>query len=776
MSQVARSRPLVAGTYRWLRWAAWSCLGAAGSAAIVVSLGGGSTVPDQILLPGLGLLFVVLTLRVVLAMVQWPHRRASLGALLAALLLWCAGSALLNGDPSSGVVAFPSPSESLFMLAAAGFAAFLVLDVERRSAWSASIWIDAIVLCGGAAVMASLVVLLPTAAMSHVEGGALLVALIFPIFDLILALVVVGQVAVRTRPADRRSLSLGLGFLALAIADASLSQSAAGGDYSFNLWQDLMWGIALALITLAASDTRRSVQSGTRGQTRSAVVMVCASLALAVLLLLVLRPPAAQGWYLAVPAVVTLLAVGGKLVLALREAQRATESYRLAETDDLTGLANRRALVRHISERLEGGHGACLLLFDLDGFKEVNDSLGHGAGDEVLQTVASRLREATPPSHFLARLGGDEFAILTPAAEPDAGVALAQRIRTDLAEPVRVAGLNWTIDASVGVGKTGAEPTTSSDLLRRADVAMYDAKRTRSGVEVYDADNDSFSRHRLQLVEELRSGIGSDQLELWYQPQLSASTLDIVGMEALVRWRHPLEGLIPPALFLPVARRSGLMGALSLKVIEQAVGQAVIWHQQGRHWRVSINIAPPELLRGPVVPRLYELLAASGLPRNSVVIEVTEDSFINDPQRARELLVDMDGRGVSISIDDFGTGFSSLAYLRDLPIRELKIDRSFIADGLADDRSRLIVESTLQMAHALGLQTVAEGVEDLEAHDILCSLGVSVLQGFLYSRPLPVTDVLGWAAALRSMPEFGAIARGGMPGVDTAFLGSTAAS
>jgi EAL domain-containing protein (putative c-di-GMP-specific phosphodiesterase class I) len=281
-------------------------------------------------------------------------------------------------------------------------------------------------------------------------------------------------------------------------------------------------------------------------------------------------------------------------------------------------------------------------------------------------------------------------------------------------------------------------------MLRRSDVAMYEAKAARSGALLYDPSQDSFSRDRLQRTDELRRAIRGGQLEVWYQPEFDATTLSVISVEALVRWRHPNDGVLQPISFLPEARRHGMMNELSVEVMRMVVADARRWVDEGFTFRVSINCAPPELLGGVVLPRLYETLAETPLPPDTLVLEVTEDSFMTDPARAREQLLELRQHHVQAAIDDYGSGFSSLAYLRDLPVQELKLDRSFVSTLLTDHRSRVIVDATRQMGHALGLRIVAEGVEDAATADTLTEMQVDVLQGYHLSKPMPAAAVASW--------------------------------
>jgi len=344
----------------------------------------------------------------------------------------------------------------------------------------------------------------------------------------------------------------------------------------------------------------------------------------------------------------------------------------------------------------------------------------------------------------VARLGGDEFAILVREDDSLELLETANQISTLVSEPHLIDGLSMTVNASIGIAVRRSTDTKGTDMLRRSDVAMYEAKAARSGALLYDPSQDSFSRDRLQRTDELRRAIRGGQLEVWYQPELDATTLSVTSMEALVRWRHPTDGVLQPISFLPEARRHGMMNELSVEVMRMVVADARRWVDEGFTFRVSMNCAPPELLGGVVLPRLYETLARTPLPPDTLVLEVTEDSFMTDPARAREQLLELRQHHVQAAIDDYGSGFSSLAYLRDLPVQELKMDRSFTATLDSDHRSRVIVESTLQMAHAMGLRLVAEGVEDASTAASLVAMGVDVLQGYHIARPMPAAEVDGW--------------------------------
>jgi predicted signal transduction protein with EAL and GGDEF domain len=367
---------------------------------------------------------------------------------------------------------------------------------------------------------------------------------------------------------------------------------------------------------------------------------------------------------------------------------------------------------------------------------------------------------AQPGSEVLVvRLGGDEFAMILPTDVEAEVMRAAAAFRTATAQPLELHDHVFILASSVGlaISPGGEPPDRRSDLLRQADVAMYQAKATKAGALRYDPDRDEFTTGRLKTAEYLRFGIPGGQLRVWYQPQVDAVTRQPVGLEALVRWQHPELGLLPPAAFLPVARQSGLMPLLTETVLQIVLEDLTDWRHRGFSPQVSFNVAPPELLNAALLAGLLSRIDQAHLPPATMILEVTEDSLLADPERARLALGEIRRHQVQVSIDDYGTGFSSLSYLRDLPVDELKLDRSFISALDDDRRSRIIVDSTNQMAQGLGLRTVAEGVEDEPIAQIVQQLGINLLQGYFIARPMPAEDVLTWqrewTTALAAAPE-----------------------
>ena len=689
----------------------------------------------------IGLFFVSLLVRIVTIAVKVRDRRPAMLLLGAGICLWGAGSAMLNAADAVTTLTFPSPGEGLFLASYVGLACFILMDVPRRSVPTVSAWLEASVVCGATACLAALLILTPLSLAFAGEGVPLLLAVLYPLIDLALAILLLAQVLLHQRDRDGRTLALVAGFLTLAAADCSFLLTLSSGTYVFNVTLNLMYGLSFALLVSAAVTRPSEAGTATQSRPRARILVLAAGVALAAL---VAAPDGQIGLIVTVAAVLTLASAGGRLAVALREAQGAAEALRLSRTDELTGLPNRRAVLQDLDEDLRSKGPLTLLLLDLDGFKDINDSMGHSIGDVVLVLVADRLNSRLGHRLGVARLGGDEFALVLRADDEIAAVELGNEVGRIISEPMHVDGLRLCVTASIGIAVSSDEDAEAIDLLRRADVAMYEAKSARVGTLLYDISQDDFSRQRLRRTEELRQAIHGGELAMWYQPQVDAATQEVLAVEALVRWQHPDEGLLTPAAFLPDARRNGLMPALSVEVVRQVVTAARRWIDEGFEFRVALNCAPPEILGGVVLPYLFDQIAEADLPIDSLLIEVTEDSFIADPARARERLLELRDMYVQSAIDDYGTGFSSLAYLRDLPVRELKMDRSFIATLLTDPSSRVIVDTTTKMAHSLGLRLVAEGVEDAATAAALVQMDIDILQGYHIAPPMPAASVGPW--------------------------------
>jgi diguanylate cyclase len=422
---------------------------------------------------------------------------------------------------------------------------------------------------------------------------------------------------------------------------------------------------------------------------------------------------------------------------------------RQATTDDLTGLPNRRHLDRSLRARLDAagvrGTSVALLLIDLDGFKELNDTLGHRAGDLVLEQIGPRLRAVLRSSDELARLGGDEFAVVL--SDADDAEPVGRRIRQALEAGLTIDGIDVRIGASIGIALFPEHGDDAETLLQRADVAMYQAKAARSGHAFYERDRDQHSRERLALIGELRDAIGTDQLVLHYQPKLDVETGAIRDVEALVRWNHPEHGLLPPGAFVPLAEQTGVMGALTWHVVDTALRQVAEWYERDIDLAVAVNVSAATLLDEGWATDLGGALVRHGVPASRLRIEITEDALMGDADRALRVVEGLVATGIGVSVDDFGTGYSSLGLLKHLPVDELKIDRTFVRDLLTDTADAAIVQSVVDLGGRLGLRTVAEGVEDAETLDRIAEYGVTVAQGYHIARPLPADELARWLAA-----------------------------
>ncbi|MDQ3538021.1 MAG: bifunctional diguanylate cyclase/phosphodiesterase, partial [Actinomycetota bacterium] len=404
-------------------------------------------------------------------------------------------------------------------------------------------------------------------------------------------------------------------------------------------------------------------------------------------------------------------------------------------------LPNRAFFHARVSDALAYSSTAAVMLVDLDHFKEVNDTLGHRTGDKLLQAVADKLCGHLGPAATVARLGGDEFALLLPGTTTDKAMATARELLDVLNRPVTVDDFSLSVEASIGVAMYPDNGTTSGTLLRCADVAMYLAKESRTGIEPYSSHRDQHSRQRLTLLSQVSQAISDDQFILHYQPQLDLATGQIVAVEALIRWDHPQLGLLPPAEFIPLVERSIHMASLTTHVIENALEQRALWHAGGSDLRVAVNVPANNLRTPDFVARVHAALAKYDVPPSSLEIEITESTIMADPSRALKSLRALADLGVHLTIDDFGTGYSSLAYLKQLPVDAVKIDKSFVLNMTKDADDERIVQSIIGLAKNLGLRTVGEGVEEADALTMLRSMGCDLAQGYHIGRPTPAVQL-----------------------------------
>jgi diguanylate cyclase (GGDEF)-like protein len=446
-------------------------------------------------------------------------------------------------------------------------------------------------------------------------------------------------------------------------------------------------------------------------------------------------------------------------------AQRETAGPLPRETarDLLTGLPNRSALLQLAGRAVlvaRPSRPLSVLIIDLDRFKDVNDSLGHAIGDQLLAQVGPRLRAALLPDDTIARLGGDEFAVLLPTAGQDGARGVAERLAEALDEPFGVDGLDLYVEASIGIAvshRDGRSETESIEgLLREADIAMYRAKREGTGIETFEPDHDDArqSRSRLELSTELRRAIAEEQLVLHYQPLVDVVEGQLAGVEALVRWQHPQRGMISPGEFLPLAEATGLIIPLSKLVLAAAVRQAAEWDRAGHPVQVAVNLSPRWLQHTDVPRMVAALLVEHELPPQLLRLEITESVVLVHPEHALGMLTQLRDMGIGLSLDDFGTGYSSMTHLRALPVDELKVDRAFVDSMTTSPRDAVIVRAAVELGHNLGLEVVAEGIENAETLAEVVAAGCSLAQGYYFSPALPPEKLIAWAT--ERFPGFGA--------------------
>ncbi|HTT10116.1 MAG TPA: EAL domain-containing protein [Burkholderiaceae bacterium] len=429
-------------------------------------------------------------------------------------------------------------------------------------------------------------------------------------------------------------------------------------------------------------------------------------------------------------------------------ARREREILRLAYEDGLTRLPNRALLLDRLDQGLRTAirrsEPLTVMVLDLDRFKEINDMLGHMAGDVVLKQVAMRLQAVLRDSDTVARLGGDEFALVLPMADAELVRVVARRIALALRTPVEFEGQPLDVAASIGSAIFPQHGEDAGTLIRHADAAMYVAKRNNAGHAFYDPSYDVGQREHLSLLSELRRAVEESQLRAYYQPLIDLATGRVRGVEALVRWRHPTRGLLSPVEFMPYAEQTGFVRIVTRWMLAVTVRQCGKWAAQGVPLQVSVNISARDLMNRELPYVIADLLRAHSVPPHLLCLEITESSFMEDPKHAQATLRQLDGLGIKLAIDDFGTGFSSLAYLKKLPVAELKIERSFVMGMTEDKDDRVIVRSTIELAHNLGLHVVAEGVESEACLQQLRELHCDYVQGYLISGPLRRRTLEGW--------------------------------
>ena len=639
----------------------------------------------------------------------------------------------------------PSPADFAYFGFYVCVTAAIVCLVRRDlGSFPRALWLDGALGAAGAAT-ALAAALSPVFSAAQGDLATVLVGATYTTADLLVVAMIGGVVAVQGLRGGSMWLWMAGGLALFCAADVVYALQINAGTYAVGGWLFLWWtgGVTSIAFAIWRPQRPRGIESG-RSKTILAVPMLATLTAVVVLVI-------SSFSQLPVPVVAlatfTLLLAAARTFASFRHVQRLFDARHQAVTDELTGLGNRRFLFESGKQRLlaaDGAYRPALILIDLDNFKEINDTFGHHAGDELLRELARRLAARMVDPDLLVRLGGDEFALLLTLGPQDDGRLIATRILDRLAQPLVVEGARLHVDASAGVAEHTDMDVEIADLLRRADVAMYAAKDAHSRVEVYQPQLDEANRTRLETIQDLDAALVNRQFVLHYQPKIDVETGAIFGAEALVRWEHPTRGMLYPDAFLPVVEQSGLMNAVTRLVLESAVIQLASWREAGLALSVAVNLSASDLLDDSLAERIAGLLDRHGVPAGALELEITESVIMIDPKRACEVLEALRALGLRIAVDDYGTGYCALAYLRDLPIDELKIDRSFIANVTTDPRSAAIVRSTIELAHALGLKVVAEGIENKHALDALTAFGCDYAQGYHFSRPVPAEAFTAW--------------------------------
>jgi diguanylate cyclase len=686
------------------------------------------------------------------AFVRQTHRGMPI-ALGCALLSWCAGDIALTIETLGGRAA---PAVSIVNLFYLGFyplayiavVLFMRDQVRRLTAPS---WLDGAVAGFGGAAVCSAFLYHDLLRSTHGGRWYTIINTALPAGDLLLLALVIGATAVYSGRRKAPWIMLAGACILIAVGDTfslfqyvPLGSSSVGSAFNAIAWPGAFMLMAMA-VWLRPSPTDPLAPQRPTG-------FLLPAIATAAALSILLRGTMHRLTNVSIGlATVTLVLVGIRFALSARGLRVLTEQrHRQSMTDELTGLGNRRYLFHVLNtffndqaDPLQPTRQLAFLFIDLDHFKEINDSFGHSAGDELLRQLGPRLTSSLRGTDILVRLGGDEFAGVLLDADAKYATAVADRLMASLVEPFVIDLMSATVGASIGIAIAPTHASDAAGLLRCADVAMYRAKLGHNTIETYDQQLDD-DGNLLLLAEELRVAVQEKQFVLHYQPQLDLRTGELSGVEALIRWPHARLGMMPPLKFIPVAEEAGLMPSLTALVLDDALRQCSVWRAAGNEIDMSINVSPSNLLDTGFTAMIRMQLERHRLPASVLVLEITETCIITDYERSRAVIAELRDLGLTISIDDFGAGFTSLAYLSDLAVGELKLDRTFIVGTSSNDKIRDIelVRSTIELGHALGLRVVAEGVEDLETLETLGQLGCDLAQGYFISRPMPAEDLV----------------------------------
>jgi diguanylate cyclase (GGDEF)-like protein len=720
-----------------------------GASAVLRDHPGRIALLDSWVFPGLTLLAAGLV-----ALRAWrvPEERRAWSLIAAGMASWAVGSAVYATWVPDGQS--PSVADPLWLAFYPLVYTGLVLLLRTRlGRLPAAMRLDALTAGLTLAAVGAAIAFGPIAAATAGSPGRVLVRLAYPVGDLLMLSLAVGALALLGWRAEQRWGLLIAGFMLYAVADTNYLFRATDGSHLQGSWIGALWGAAPMLVAVASwrAPSGRH-QRRTPGVAAWVPPLVCTAAAVG---LLVFDRDEQLPRLAVVLAALSLVSVAARLAVTFREISALADSHRQAMTDNLTGLPNRQAMATALTatsfeqtalpagERASSGPG--LLLLDLDRFKEINDSLGLQVGDHLLRQVADRLSRSVRPGDLLARVGADQFAVLL-TADVDFTTALRQGagLIEAMRAPFQLAEMTVHVEASIGIVLCPQHCSQPQELLQRANVAMYRAKGSPGRVAVYDATQDPQRVDEREFIEELRAAIFAGELTCYYQPKVSASDGQVHSVEALVRWEHPTRGLLLPDQFLPQAEQGGLMRPLATAVLDLALSQARCWRDDGRSLTVAVNLSVTNLLDVDLAADIDRLLHTHHVPAGVLILEITEGVLTTDSGRSHSVVDALRRLGIGLSIDDYGTGWSSLARLRDITVDELKLDQVFVARLADEPRSIAIVRSTVALAHSLGASLVAEGVEDADTLRALRLYGCDVTQGYVHSPPLPAEQLDRW--------------------------------
>jgi diguanylate cyclase (GGDEF)-like protein len=621
-------------------------------------------------------------------------------------------------------------------------------------------WLDGITAgLGAAAVCAAFLFQSIATSLGH-KPLAVAVNLAYPVGDLLLLALVIGATATFAGRPKLQWLVLAVACSVVAIGDSFNLIMLAHNSEVGNVANSVAWPTAILLISAAMwlrpGPTNILATPRAPGFLLPGLGTFCG---LAILFYGTMHHVSAVSLGLASATLITASLRAGLSVRRLRVL--TDERQQQSVTDHLTGLGNRRQLFNlldaYYTDRRDPSTPDTPLAFlfvDLDHFKEINDSFGHSAGDSLLRQLGPRLKGALRSTDVLVRVGGDELGVIITGGDAGYAVSVAERLLERLTAPFHLDAVSVRISASIGIAVAPRDADDSAGLMRCADLAMYRAKLSGAPFEVYDSEIDD-EGNRLRLVDELRVAVEAGEFALHYQPQLNLCTRTVSTVEALLRWPHPRLGLVPPLDFLPLAEEAGLMRALTTIVLDQALTQCAAWRASGHDLTVSVNISITNLLDAEFIDLVRGQLLSHQLPASFLILEITETTIVRDFERCKSVIAELRGLGIGVSVDDFGAGFTSLAYLGNLAVSELKLDRTFITGlGTGQATDAALVRATVDLGHALGLRVVAEGVEDNATLTVLTSMGCDLAQGFFIGRPVPadqLTDRPGFGSSTRSL-------------------------